>query len=53
MPVISASWEAEIRRIIVQSQPRQEDPISTNKPGMEVCACGPRHTGGIGRRVAV
>jgi hypothetical protein len=34
MPVISATWEAEIRRIAVQGQPEQkvsETHISTNK----------------------
>jgi hypothetical protein len=34
MSIILASWEAEIRRIVVQSQPRQkylQDPISMRK----------------------
>jgi hypothetical protein len=33
MPVILATWEAEIRRIVVGGQPRakiSQDPISTN-----------------------
>jgi hypothetical protein len=34
VPVILASWKTEIRRIVVQGQPRQNssrDPISKNK----------------------
>jgi hypothetical protein len=37
MPVIPCTWEAETRRVDVQSQPRQkfsENPFSTNISGM-------------------
>jgi hypothetical protein len=54
MPVIPATWEAEMGRITAGSQPRQnvsETPISTNKLGMVVYSCNPSYARGIGRRI--
>jgi hypothetical protein len=56
MPEIPATHEAEIRRVAVQSQPKQkviEVPISTNQLCVMVHACHPSYEGGGGRRIAV
>jgi hypothetical protein len=53
-PVIPATWEAEIRKIVVQHQPGKkvsETPISTNKPAVVVHTCHPSYTGGIGMKI--
>jgi hypothetical protein len=50
------SYSGESGRIVVQDWPRQkvlETPISTNKPGLMVCACDPNYTGSVGRRIVV
>jgi hypothetical protein len=47
----SVTWEAEIKRIIVQGQSGQKvckNLLSTNKSGMVVHACHHSHEGGIG-----
>jgi hypothetical protein len=41
-PVILATWEAEIRRIMLWGQPGEkgsQDPISTEKAGVLIYAC--------------
>jgi hypothetical protein len=56
-PVIPASLEVEIRRIEVQSPPRQKvrETLSpqTNNPGMVLHAYNPSYTGVVGRRILV
>jgi hypothetical protein len=58
MPVILATWEAEIRRI-TGSRPAwtkklaRPPPISTNKLGIVVHSYRPSYTGGIGRRISI
>jgi hypothetical protein len=55
-PVIPATQEVEIERIMVWCQSRQKvskTPLSTNKYGMVVHACNPSFLGGIGRRPAL
>jgi hypothetical protein len=51
-PAIPATWEVEIRRIMVQEQSRQkvsENPISTNKSGKAVqTTCGYSYSGDRG-----
>jgi hypothetical protein len=55
MPVILPIWEAEIRMIVVQGQPRQKvskSYISTNKKlDVVVCVCYPSYMGSINRRI--
>jgi hypothetical protein len=44
MSIIPATWEAEIRQVVVQGQFKQEvseTPISTKKVGVVVPACDP------------
>jgi hypothetical protein len=49
MPIILATWEAEIRRILVQSQPGQKmfarPHLNGKKLGMMTCACHPGDRG--------
>jgi hypothetical protein len=45
-PVILASWEAEIERIVVAGQPRQKNFVRPHLSGKNaVCACHPRDGG--------
>jgi hypothetical protein len=56
MPVISATWEAEIRRIVVQDQPGQnisKIPSQQYKPGVVLHSFYPSYTGGIGKTIIV
>jgi hypothetical protein len=56
MPVILATGEAEIRRIIIQSQPTKNlpDPNSTHKNlGEVVLACHQSYRGNINRKIIV
>jgi hypothetical protein len=56
MPVIPATWEAEISRIKFQSQHGQKFSktlISTNKLGIVAYACDPSYTGSVGRRTVL
>jgi hypothetical protein len=53
MPVISVTWEAEIRRIVVLGQPRQKvnessplAPSSIHKPVLVAQVCDPSYMGG-------
>lgn len=49
MPVVAATWEAEISRIAVQGQPGQKANktlISTNNLCMVACNCNPNYMGG-------
>jgi hypothetical protein len=50
MPIIPAIQETEIRKIASPGRKVNETPISTNRPGMVVCICNPRHIGDIRRR---
>jgi hypothetical protein len=55
-PVILATGEAEIRRIIIQSQPTKNlpDPNSTHKNlGEVVLACHQSYRGNINRKIIV
>jgi hypothetical protein len=57
MPVIPVVWEAEIRRIAIQGQPRQKVgepllPILANKLGLVVHVCNPSYLA-LGRRITV
>jgi ArsR family metal-binding transcriptional regulator len=49
MPIILATWEAEIRRIMVQVQSRQKDRVTSipmeKKLGMAVHTCHPSNCG--------
>jgi hypothetical protein len=54
IPVISATREAELRRIMFEtdtSQKVSETPTSTNKLGMLACIVVPAVGGGIGKRI--
>jgi hypothetical protein len=57
MPVIPATWEVEIGRLVkVGDRPEQKItkiPISINKLGMLACIHHPHCVGGIGRRITV
>jgi hypothetical protein len=56
IPIIAATQEVEISRIMVESHPGQNNsktPISTNKLGVVVSICGPSYVGGMGRRIMV
>jgi hypothetical protein len=49
MPIIPATQETEIERILVQGQPRQKvlKTLSINKVGVVACACDPSYMGGL------
>jgi hypothetical protein len=54
--IIPATPKEEIRKITVQSQPRQkvsEAPISTTKSGMMVKTCNPSYVVGTCKRITV
>jgi hypothetical protein len=53
MPVISFTWEVEIRKIIVQGQPEQKvsETLSQKPSYVVVHACGPNYSGGRSRIV--
>jgi hypothetical protein len=57
MPVIRATWEADIRGIKVPGQPRQNssrDPILIHKKlCVMVHACDPSYSGSATRRIVV
>jgi hypothetical protein len=57
MPVILATWEMAIRRIVVGGQPGQkicEAPISANKKlGMVTHTCHPSYMGSVNMRIEV
>jgi hypothetical protein len=56
VPLISATWEAEIGKIAVQGQLGQkvrETPIFINKPHVVLYAGDPSYMGGIGKRISV
>jgi hypothetical protein len=56
MLVIPATWEVEIRKIVIHHQARQKvsaPPISTNKPGVVVHRCNLSYAGHMGRRITV
>jgi hypothetical protein len=56
MSVIPANWDAEIRRIMVQAQPRQivsKTLISSNKLSVVVSSYNLSHSGGLDRKMAV
>jgi hypothetical protein len=53
-PIISATLEVKIGRIVVQGLPGQKVskiPISTNNLGMFAHACQPSYMGGINRKI--
>jgi hypothetical protein len=53
IPIISAMWEAEIRRICQPGQKVSEIPVSANKLGIGGHTYNPSYLGGIGRRSLV
>jgi hypothetical protein len=54
MSVILATWEAEIRRIVIQGQPRQkvsETPSLQKMLNVVVHTCHPIYAGSINQRI--
>jgi hypothetical protein len=55
-PIILATWEPEIWRIVVQGQPGKKvskNPISTNNLVVVVLTHNINYAGGIGRKIVV